>query len=124
MFKYSVGDIVSTHFGEMVIAVQNQRAKIYHYGAKEIGTDGNPKSTLYRLANHQILEKVGEMDLSEDNKGQEYAMKKAEEHDGTPEGDRWLVLATTAIGDSISITTAKGKVVEATLLEIKPKGLK
>lgn len=133
MAKYKIGDkvrLTPSYRGAVCIITEVHLSRpVYQYTAqKEKGRGGQ-----YKLSDSQIAEKIGSVDVStlpqsghsrtDEETGQQYATQMAELHDGSPAGDRWLVLATTNIGDNIKIRS-RGNVVNATLVEIKVRGLK
>ena len=133
MAKYAVGDkvkLTSLYRGvECIITeVHEDRPKYQYIAQKENGRGGR-----YKLSDAQIETKVGGVDVStlpqkglsrtDEALGQQYAMNQAQALDGTPAGDRWLLLATTKVGDPIKLHS-RGKIITATLVEVKPRGLK
>jgi len=131
MAKYNVGDkvkLTARYRGQVCIITEVHEGRpVYQYIVqKERGRGGQ-----YKLSDEQIAEKVGEVDVStlpqggrsrtDEATGQSYATQMAQAFDGTPDGDRWLVLATTKPGETLKMKS-RGKVVNATLVEVKPRG--
>lgn len=133
MAKYKVGDKVrlTFHYGSRICIITevHENRPLYQYTAqKERGQGGQ-----YKLADSQISEKVDSVEVSTlpqggrsrtgEESGQQYATQMAQLHDGSPDGDRWLVLATTPVGGTIKIRS-RGRTVNAKLVEVKPRGQK
>ena len=107
MPKYEIGDLVVSAISGRTFRI----TKIHSTGGKPYSAQLLNGTKQYGFNEEEIAGRLGEVDPNALKDAapagfafaQGLAMKQAEKCEGTPEGDRWLLLATLKIGDSVQV---------------------